>query len=312
MHRNQPGAELTELSAVHVTRLDNENCAYGAAILDRSCVTRDHVIGRCFVPKGKLAGSWNLILNACAQCNRKKSDLEDDLSAISMQPDGLGGHARPDKALASEARRKARRSESRLTGRKVAASTERLTVNTALRPGPRLTFNLWAPPQAASARVFQLARMHAMAFFYWLTYDRAAKRGRFWRGQFVPILEALRSDWGNIVHTGFMQAVVSWEPRLLCTAAADGFFKVAIRKHPVATCWSWAFEWNHNVRVVGFFGDRDAASELIGKLSPLDTETVIRSENERLDVRLEVPLKDEQDLLFVWEGSGPVQSPKLL
>ena len=42
------------------------------------------MIGRRFVPKGKLNNQWNLIVRVCIKCNNKKSDLEDDISAISM------------------------------------------------------------------------------------------------------------------------------------------------------------------------------------------------------------------------------------
>jgi hypothetical protein len=45
-----------------------------------------------FVPKGTLENQWNLILNACRNCNGRKADLENDISAITMQPDVLGKH----------------------------------------------------------------------------------------------------------------------------------------------------------------------------------------------------------------------------
>ena len=52
----------------------------------------------------------------------------------------------------------------------------------------------------------------------------------------------------------FLIIVVDWEPRVLASNA-DGFYKIVIRKHPNNICWSWGLEWNHSMRVVGFFGD---------------------------------------------------------
>ena len=43
--------------------LKNINCAYYGVELDVKSSTKEHVIGKQFVPKGKLDGQWNLILN---------------------------------------------------------------------------------------------------------------------------------------------------------------------------------------------------------------------------------------------------------
>lgn len=42
-------------------RLHNVVCPYFGATLLRESMTKEHVVGRRFVPKGTLANQWNLI-----------------------------------------------------------------------------------------------------------------------------------------------------------------------------------------------------------------------------------------------------------
>jgi hypothetical protein len=97
-----------------------------------------------------------------------------------------------------------------------------------------------------------------------------------------------------------MDSVAEWEPRVL-VSCAQGFFKVAIRRHPDAVCWSWALEWNHNYRIVGFFGER-APTELLLKAFPNVTAVKIaQCGNDWVAYQEEVPLADVDDKLFYWE-----------
>jgi hypothetical protein len=63
-----------------VRPLDNVTCPYCGTALTSKTRTKEHVIGRRFVPVGSLDREWNLILQACGPCNRHKADLEDDIS----------------------------------------------------------------------------------------------------------------------------------------------------------------------------------------------------------------------------------------
>ena len=283
--------------------LHNTHCLYCGCLLDRSIKTKEHVIGRRFVPKGKLSASWNLIAWACRGCNNRKATLEDDVSAISMQPDVWGSHARDDEALVRESRRKSLRSTSSRTGRPVVESSETIRFSVALGPGLTATFALEAPPQIHQHRLFELARMQLVGFFYWLTYSKEKRRGFYWVGDFFPILEARKSDWGNDTHMAFMRMVHTWEARLLTgSELIDGYYRVAIRRHPSFRLWSWALEWNHNIRIVGFFGDQDAALELAGRL-PRPKVQVAGDSKAGLALRMEAPIVSGSDVLFDW---GPV------
>ena len=245
-------------------------------------------------------GKWNLILRACPECNRRKADLEDDVSAISMQPSLVRGFARADEALRTEANRKSAGSRSRVTGKAVRDSSERIELRAALAPGASVTFGLIAPPQQVPGRVFELATMQLSGFFYWITFDQVRGTGGFWLGGFSPVGFSMRGDWGNPVQKAFMSRVLEWEPRIMASTA-DGFFKIALRRCPNAVCWSWALEWNENVRVIGFCGENGPIEATIGAL-PAPCVSAIPVSHGHLAVRVEEELKADEDLLFRWEA----------
>src|SRR5436190_13092900 len=99
-------------------RLYNAACPYCDKTfgpgLKKTC---DHVVARDFVPRGSLG--WNVILNACRACNGLKSALENDLSAITMQPDLMGRYPDDDPVLRAAAERKAAGAISELTKKPV-------------------------------------------------------------------------------------------------------------------------------------------------------------------------------------------------
>lgn len=289
--------ELRELPRMRPLVLRNLTCAYCACSLGKSNSTKEHVVGRRFVPRGTLNRDWNLILQACKDCNHRKSDLEDDISAITMLPDAYGRSASDECSV--EAERKRNRSRSRRTGKLVSDSAEAWTISAPFIGGGAITFEMTGPPQIESARAFELARLQMMAFFYFLTYDQVQARGHYWQGGFYPLLEARREDWGNVVHRSFMAAVVDWEPRLLVSTAND-HFAAAIRRHPDAACWSWAVEWNKNYRLVGFFGELAPAKQLADSFPSLDVSVVAQEGENWAGYRSEVPLNEEDDILFHW------------
>lgn len=96
-----------------------------------------------------------------------------------------------------------------------------------------------------------------------------------------------------------MAAVVDWEPRLLVSTAKD-HFAAAIRKHPDAACWSWAVEWNKSDRLVGFFGELAPAKQLADPFPRLNVTSVAEAGKSWFGFRSEVPLDEDDDLLFHW------------
>jgi hypothetical protein len=276
--------------------LKNKTCVYCGSELDPASYTKEHVIGRRFVPKGKLEAEWNLIVRACEPCNHAKSDLEDDISAITLQPDAWGRHPKNDTERDADAIRKAERCVSRRTGKLVKESDERLGIEVPFGFGGGMSFSLVSRPQLDDDRAFQLCAFHSRAFFYWMTFNKTSLKGGFWPGAFFPVQLARRSDWGNAIQRTFMDSTSTWEPRVV-GIAASGYFKVAIRKHPSVTCWSWAYEWNLNVRAVGFFGNEVVLQELADRFPTLDCK-VLRRGNEITRYREETPISEEDDRLF--------------
>jgi len=301
-----PAEGFTYLPPHKPISLDNVTCPYCGrhfsdttdATLER---TTEHVISRRFVPKGTLNQQWNLIISAHRGCNGRKSDYEDDISAITMQPNVFGVHADDHELLAAEAIRKGK-SVSRKTRRPVKDSSETISFSAIMGPAATLKGNFACAPQVDERRAAELARMQAQAFFYFLTYKPDLRVGHFWRGQFIVVNMAPRLDWGNELQRGFMDVVVGWEPRFIGIGARD-FFKVAIRKHPQADSWSWALEWNKNLRLVGFFGDEAAACAMIEQLPKLPLLPVAIGPNGSICMRSDMRLADSDDKLFYPGGA---------
>lgn len=276
-------------------RLRNETCPYCGTSLTRDTRTKEHVVGRRFVPRGSLHQHWNLIVWACETCNRRKAELEDDLSAISMQPDPWGAHARDDVRLRNEAERKAK-TKSRRSGKPVKDSQEEILITHKFGRA-ELKFSFKSSAQADEARIFELARMQVMAFFYWITIQPGEVNGRFWQGKFFPMQSVRRADWGNEQLRFFMAETSDWDWRVHAVTA-DGYFKLAIKKHPDRENWSFALEWNESYRIVGFFGDIAGVVELRNRLPELAMQTIHGQSDDWVRHRLEVPLTDEDDKLF--------------
>lgn len=267
--------------------LDNIACPYCGISLDNSNATKEHVVGRSFVPIGTLNGSWNLILRACKQCNTAKSELEDDISAISLfllDP------------MADKIVHKAKSSTSRRTRRAVIDSSETFTIKGTLVPGVNFTATVKAPPQIDHSRAFKLAWYHLAGVFYLITYDKANKIGRRWLGTCMPIEVVSITDYGNAVERWFMTYTEAWHPKIV-GHIASGFYRIAIRRHPESEVWSWAFEWNKTVRLIGFLGEEHILNHIV-KAKPEIQYTL----TERHRLRDEVPLEEESDTLFRQHG----------
>jgi hypothetical protein len=93
-------AEHLRVRPTRVNHLRNSICPYCRRDFTETEATKEHVVGRRLVPRGSLHQGWNLILRACQKCNRLKSALEDELSAVTMHPP-LIGPADIDTAIAA-------------------------------------------------------------------------------------------------------------------------------------------------------------------------------------------------------------------
>jgi hypothetical protein len=285
---------ITVLPNNKATILDNVSCAYcGREETPDNLLTNDHVIGRRFVPKGSFAKGWSLVVRACFRCNNEKSDLEDDISAITLHP--WRGPEKRDPAVADHARRKALGSFSRLTGKPISKSFDEQTISGRLMNAVDVSFNLITPPQLDAERVAGLARMHLQAFFYLMSYNIAARKGGFLPGAVGILSQVSYSDWGNSQIMGFAELTRAWDARAF-GGGANGHFRIMIRLAPTDTgLWSFALEWNASFRVIGFFGDLIAARKHVNALPDLEWKRI--DANRRY--RQEAPIDPEKDVLFV-------------
>jgi hypothetical protein len=304
MNMTALGPTLHELPPNRVKRLHNVVCPYCGAALTNAVREKEHVIGRNFVPRGKLQAQWNLIVNACRTCNRRKSGFEDDISAITMQPDAYGKFGVDDPDLVAEARRKAARSGSRTTGKAVKDSMSELKFSVVPMPGMSIDFSFVAPPQAENDRAYELARMQLQAFFFMITYNESLQRGWWWPGEFMPYLHSRKSDWGSKQWLGFMRVTRDWDTRVHAVGANE-FFCCSIRRHPTAECWSWAFEWNCQHRLAGFLGNRQTAQAIVNAIPPEELSEITLGPNRFIRFRADVALADDDDTLFSLPADAP-------
>jgi len=291
--------KMSELPTNRAIVLKNLTCPYCNADLTVVTSTKEHVVGRRFVPKGALDGEWNLILQACAPCNSHKSHLENDISAITQYVAVWANKLQEDDAHAKEARRKAASAISDFTRKPVSKSEVKFSVKGSVSPGVAFSFEGEAPPQVADQRLYELARLQLMAFFYFVTFNESEKKGHFWVGGFFPVLAAQKANWGNGTHWAFMRGVVDWEPRFRGWTANE-HFGVIIRRHPGAKCRSWALEWNQQYRLVGFFGEQHPCSAMIKALPVEQINVLSRHGNDWFGVSIDTPLPEGDDALFSW------------
>ena len=296
--------KIIELPINRAIVLDNITCPYCGNEFSERNDTKEHVIGKRFVPKGSLNGQWNLILRACKKCNGDKSTLENDISAITQAGRYWFSANKADKDILSEANRKSKNCTSSKTGKPVIDSQENIKLTSTLVPGIKMSFDLVSPPQIDIARLYQLARMQIMAFFYLITYNRETNKGGFWPGEFCPLSAVQHSDWGNTLHKTFMEKVYLWELKWIGNTA-DGFFKSIIKRNPSEKCWSWALEWNNNYRLVGFFGEWGYIQEISQSFPSEKMETMTNDGKPVFRVRKEESLQEDGDLLFSWDDGQP-------
>lgn len=219
--------------------LHNVSCPFCGISINENNKTTEHVIGRKFVPKGSLENTFNLILYACKNCNNLKADLEDDISAITQL-------CSPNKTILPEHRKnKAAKSLSRLTNRSVKDSNEDISVSGSLGPQIEMNFGLISPPQIDHRRAYELARLHAMAFFYLLTYNEDENKGYWWNGDLAGIECVNHQDWGNHRSKMFMDLTHDWISGITQITAQNNF-KISIKKSPETNLLAIVLEWNQS------------------------------------------------------------------
>ncbi|MFY9289451.1 MAG: hypothetical protein WAP03_01930 [Methylorubrum rhodinum] len=274
-------------------RLHNVACIYcGDPLIKGENCSKEHVVGRNFVPKHEMLGQWNIVALACISCNNIKANLEDDISAITLIPEMGENHE--DIALASISMRKSHGARSRKTNKPVYESSMEREINLRMGHNALSSFGLIAPPQIAPDRAELLASFHAQGFFYFLSYDEESRSGGYILNHTKIVNIAGRPDWGNQIQISFARLASGW-PQRISTSTANGFFNIAIRKDPShSALWSFAVEWNKSFRIIGFFGETERSQIYVDSFGSF----VWKNISPTLRIREEIPIKDEDDILF--------------
>lgn len=290
------GKRVHRPSTKKVIKIQNEICPYCGKKLKHTESEEEHVIGKRFVPKGTLHGQWNLILQSCQRCNTKKSDLEDDISAITLTTLAQFYSNELSESLLKEIKRKAKRSFSRKTKKEVEKSEENINVNFPSKSA-NIEFSASSPPQIDRDRLFELACMQITGFYHFITYDENLNHGFSWKGIFCPVLGTHRKDWGNTTFKSFTKQIVNWKIRWHGITARE-FHKSLIRKHPKKDVWAWALEWNKSYRIIGYLGNYKESKDLFQELQLPNKQVIPQKNSSIIRYRKEVELNKEDDTLF--------------
>lgn len=289
-----------EARAVQPLRLKNKNCPYCGISLHKSMDTKEHVVGKNFVPRGSLVKSWNLIVRACNSCNSKKASLEDDISAITMMPDAVGRYPTEDMLFINESKRKSE-AISRTTRKPVKDSYASPTIT---YKDKNVTINIDSrcPPQLQPNRVWTLCSYQIRGFFACLMYDDNTGRVLFAPGTFGPVFCSLKSNWGSPVFDYFGKKTLEWKP-VFIAYIAEGCYRVIIKRFGDSPFWSWAVEWNHNYRCVGFIGSDSDLDSIEKEMQSLHWgNLVIFSDGKNSAVKEVLLEEDGEDPCFTYNS----------
>jgi hypothetical protein len=285
--------------------LKNVICVYcGLPFNDERPHTKEHVVGRRFVPVGTLHSEFNVIARACSPCNSHKSKLEDDLSVISMCPTVDGVFAGDPDILRKEVVRRAAKSGNARTGRSVATPEPPIEIKSSFG-AMSMTVTMVGPPQMHEERAFELARMQLAGFYFLLTYNKAEERGGFVQGDFGWITAVRKPDWGNPLMVWFAQETAELPIRLQINTA-QGYYRAWMRSlDTTQDTFAWAMEWNQNVRLIGLLGMPEKINQFAASMPELKFQEVARSGSVVRRVRLSTALAEQDDTLFAMFKSVP-------
>lgn len=278
------------------TKLNNLTCPYCGNRLTQDNISIEHVIGRRFVTKKSLENQWNLILNACKDCNNAKADLEDDISSITLINKENQSYSTEEKEYL---RRKINNSLSRRTGKKISESKEEINANF-LGLNFKMSVGMICNPQIDFDRASLLAQLQLMAFVYNINYDNILKFGHHWTGEYKALFSSFESDWGNNIFLEFLTQTKDWNDYFFKLTAHD-YYKCRIKQFYNKNCFSWIIEWNKSYRIIGFFGDKELYEPIINTIILKEDKgkCIKNTEEEKIYLRKEKRISNNQDLFFI-------------
>ena len=108
--------------------------------------------------------------------------------------------------------------------------------------------------------------------------------------------------------TPHLVAIMNRAYKIPCYAnivTANGFFRAIMRRSSGDKGeWFWALEWNKSYRLVGAIAQPDNTPVVFRDLPSMNWKDLGVQNGTPTRIREEVPLEDEQDLLFAAEVEG--------
>lgn len=284
----------------------NQYCLYcgefvgeGAAIESN----KEHLIGREFVPTGEFrAGSaFNFIFRACKKCNDEKSNVERHISSVTL----LRSRARLESQGHNEIACRKARKDFHPDKKGVLIKNSGDNFNVVGNIGNmKMTAGLSAPPKANPDNTKLLAFRHIQGIFSLITSRNplVAEGTCLLSAKYFKFFDSYHhDDWGN-PHMLTIMERVSKMPCRARIVTANGFFKLIMRRDRGEEGeWFWALEWNKTLRLVGAIAQPESDLYIFKELPSLKWHDLGLQDGVRTRMREELPLKEEQDQLFLGE-----------
>ncbi len=278
----------------------NLYCLYCSELVGLGSIgesTKEHTIGRNFVPKGSFGDgtAFNFIFRACNVCNGLKADIERHVSSVTL----FNSPARvDDPAINSIAQHKASKDyHPDKKGILVQDADNKISVNF----GGVFNFDIVAPPQLNQEHVIQLARYHVQAIFSMITTLDPLDRDKvclLHPEKLLVFNSYSYEDWGNPELKEVAERVKDW-PCYAIINTANGFFRAIMkRKGADGDGWFWALEWNKSVRVIGAIYLPNQTPGVFQDLPDIGWSSSKTSDGEILRTRTQTPYNIDDDILF--------------
>lgn len=291
----------------------NQHCLYcGSFVGKGSSISsnKEHLVGRDFVPTGTLdrGNKFNFIFRACESCNQEKSKIERHISSVTIF--NSVARSESDEVNSIAARKGSKDYHPSKKGVLVQDTIEKHKLTFGENSRIRMSFELVSPPQPNEHYMPHLAFRHVQGIFSLITTKNpleAAQTNLLTAHNYFYFAAINMADWGNPQVVAVIERTKDWA----CLAnidAADGFFKVTMKKNEGKNGeWFWALEWNKSYRVLGGIYHPDQTPPVFDDLPALNWQEVGIHDGANVRFREEIPLSEEQDILFKAQvGSGSV------
>lgn len=287
----------------------NQYCLYCGSFVGKGSTVesnKEYLVGREFVPTGEFGEGnlFNFIFRACKECNDEKSNVERHVSSVTLFNSPAMRELQAHNQLVC--RKAAKDYHPNKKGILVRDSGDNFNIVGA-SGGINMTFGISGPPQVDPRYIKLLAFRHIQGVFSLITSrdPLVAEGTNLLISNYFHFFGSYNyADWGN----PHLVAIMNRAYKIPCYAnivTANGFFRAIMRRSSGDKGeWFWALEWNKSYRLVGAIAQPDNTPVVFRDLPSMNWKDLGVQNGIPTRIREEVPLEDEQDLLFAAEVEG--------